>query len=108
MTVLLRLAGKDEQRQMQRCWMVIRFDTLHHNRFASSEFRFFRARTLFRYRCTQSVTQQSQEPEWGFWTSSRVRNQGKLLLNKWLVVVALYNHGPCKSSIKQSAAQSWS
>lgn len=95
MTVRLRLAGKDEQRQMQRCWMVIRFDVLHHNRFASSEFRFFRARTLFPYRCTQSVTQQSQELEWDFWTSSRVRNQGKLL-NKWLVVVAVYNHGPCK------------
>lgn len=37
-----------------------------------------------------------------------VRNQGKLLLNKWLVGVALYNHRPCKSSIKLSRAQSWS
>lgn len=70
MTVLLGLPGKDEQRQMQRCWMVIRFDMLHHNRFASSEFRFFRARTLFHCRRTQTVTQQSQELEWDFWTSS--------------------------------------
>lgn len=38
----------------------------------------------------------------------RVRNQGKLLLNKWLVVAAFWKHGPCKSSIKLSPAQSWS
>lgn len=32
---------------MQRCRMVIRFDMLHHHRFACSDFKFFRARTLF-------------------------------------------------------------